>query len=572
MFMLKTLNVVLIMLQLSISRCATGSRKSQSIKSEIASSQSPCPPWTYLKDNSSDCVCGDRINNVVLCNESDTVWCPSSSDTALSVCLLTCHCMSYSKTFDTVIMGECPYLCTSHYYYPIPDTYNQLNTTCSTVIQQNRTGQLCSKCIGGYAPSAYSYGIQCADCTNYHYNWIKYLLMAYLPVTLLYFAVIIFKLNATSPSMNACIFVSQMISSPSYMSLLSGYSYTQTDFLSIFCLIVVTSVYGIWNLDFFRMAFTPLCLHPSISTLQVISLDYMIALYPLLLMFVTYVLVKVHDQSTIVQFFWKPMTCLFTWFSKGTTASISLIQTFSTFFLLSYVKILDTSLNLLTPVQVVNLTGHVLDTYAYYDGSVEYFGSEHLPYAILAICTCIIFNIMPLILLCLYPCRCFQSCLNYHRFIKFNQRLRIFVDTFQGHYKLEPFDCRYFSTFFLLLRIFGLLTFYFIKSGFFFIIFGTLLIPITAFYAVVRPYKNDIYNIIDIVFLLVTIMFCFTAAASAICSLETGCLLLDNTLWGLSAAFFALYALVISVYKLVPKVVYKYFKKCLFNVYLWFCS
>ena len=213
-----------------------------------------------------------------------------------------------------------------------------------------------------------------------------------------------------------------------------------------------------------------------------------------------------------------------------------------------------------------------MDTYTYYDGSVEYFGSEHLPYAIVAICICIIFNIMPLLLLCLYPCRCFQSCLNYHRLIKFNQRLRIFMDTFQGHYKLEPFDCRYFSAFFLILRIFGLLIFYFIKSGFFLVVFGIVLIPITTFYAVVRPYKNDIYNIIDLTFLLVSLMFCFAATSISICSIETGCYWLDNALWGLSAAFFPLYALVISVYKLVPKVVYRYFKKCLFNVYLWFCS
>ena len=462
-------------------------------------------------------------------------------------------------------MGECPYLCTSHYYYHIPDVYNQLNTTCSTVIQQNRTGQLCSKCIEGYAPSAYSYGIQCADCTNYHYNWIKYLLIAYLPVTLLYFAVIIFKLNATSPSMNACIFACQMISSPSYMILVSSYMNTQTDFLSIFGPIVIISVYGIWNMDFFRMAFTPLCLHPSISTLQVISLDYMIALYPLLLIFVTYGWVKVHDQSKIAQFLWTPMTRLFTWFNKETPAGISLIQVFCTFFLLSYVKILNTSLNLLTPVQLVNLTGHVLDTYTYYDGSVEYFGSEHVPFAILTICICITFNIMPLLLLCLYPCRCFQFCLNYRRLKKFSQRLCIFVDTFQGHYTLEPFDRRYFSAFFLILRIFGLLIFYFIKSGFFLVVFGIVLIPITA---IVRPYKNDMYNIIDLVFLLVIIMGCFAAASFAICSIETGCLLLDNALFVLSTAFFPLYVLVISIYKIIPKIVYKYFKKCLFNVYL----
>ena len=38
-------------------------------------------------------------------------------------------------------------------------------------------------------------------------------------------------------------------------------------------------------------------------------------------------------------------------------------------------------------------SGHVLDTYTCYNGSVEYFGSEHMPYAILATTICIVFNI-----------------------------------------------------------------------------------------------------------------------------------------------------------------------------------
>ena len=546
---------------LSISCVCDTRDNSQHIISGTESIKGVCPPWTYLKDNSSECICGDRVDGVVMCNEPSTgptVFCQFFNDTPLRVCLLTCHCMSYSEKFDTVIMGECPYLCTSHYYYQIPDSNDKLTSTCSAVIQQNRTGQLCSKCVEGYAPSAYSYGIQCADCTNYHHNWIKYLLIAYLPVSVLYLAVIAFKLNAMSPSMNACIFVCQMVSSPSFMSLISGYIYTQTEFP--IDLDVITFVYGVWNLDFFRLAFPPLCLHPSITTLQVISLDYIIAMYPLLLIFITYGLVKVHDQSTMAQLLCKPMTWLFTWFNNESTATVSLIDTFNTFFLLSYVKILNTSLNLLTPVQIVNTTGHVLDTYTYYDGSVEYFGSEHIPYAILAICICSTFNIMPLLLLCLYPCRCFQSCLNYCRFTNFNQRLHVFVDTFQGHYKLEPFDCRCFSVFFLVLRITGLFVFYFIKSGFFLIIFGLILIPITICYAIVRPYKNDIYNIIDIVFLSVLIMFCFAAASTAICSLETKCLSLTNVVIVLCGAFSPLYALVISVYKLFPKAICKRFK------------
>ena len=106
----------------------------------------------------------------------------------------------------------------------------------------------------------------------------------------------------------------------------------------------------------------------------------------------------------IAQFLWKPMTQLFYWLHKESMASVSFINVFCTFFLLSYVKILNTSLNLLTPVQVVNMTGYVLDTYTYFDGSVEHFGSEHLPFAILAICISIIFNIIPLVFLCLHPC------------------------------------------------------------------------------------------------------------------------------------------------------------------------
>ena len=87
------------------------------------------------------------------------------------------------------------------------------------------------------------------------------------------------------------------------------------------------------------------------------------------------------------------------------------------------------------------------------------------------------------------------------------------MDVFQGYYKLEPFDYRYFSAFFLFLRFTGLFVFYFIKSGFMFVIFGLFLIPVTALYATVRPYKNSVHNIVDTVILLVAILFCFTASA-----------------------------------------------------------
>ena len=59
----------------------------------------------------------------------------------------------------------------------------------------------------------------------------------------------------------------------------------------------IIAYFGIWNLDFFRLLYTPLCLHPNTTTLQVLSLDYIIAVYPLLLIIFIYTLVRLHYKD-----------------------------------------------------------------------------------------------------------------------------------------------------------------------------------------------------------------------------------------------------------------------------------
>ena len=51
--------------------CDTGGN-SQHIINGTESIKGVCPPWTYLKDNSSECICGDRVNGVVMCSEPST--------------------------------------------------------------------------------------------------------------------------------------------------------------------------------------------------------------------------------------------------------------------------------------------------------------------------------------------------------------------------------------------------------------------------------------------------------------------------------------------------------------------
>ena len=138
-----------------------------------------CPLWKYKFHNSS-CVCGDSIHNIVDCSEDDDI-----------VYLLTCHCMSYSDHGHMMLVGNCPYLCTNNFYVEISEHEN-ISDLCNRDIKQNRKGQMCGKCLDNFAPSPFSYSFECSNCSNHKYNWAKYIVVAYLPLTIFFLAVIIF--------------------------------------------------------------------------------------------------------------------------------------------------------------------------------------------------------------------------------------------------------------------------------------------------------------------------------------------------------------------------------------------
>ncbi len=92
------------------------------------------------------------------------------------------------------------------------------------------------------------------------------------------------------------------------------------------------------------------------------------------------------------------------------------------------------------------------------DNSIPYLSKLHLPYFILALTMSFVFNIIPLLLLCLYPCRCFQTCLN--RTGLQHHALHTFMDAFHGCYRHKPYDLRYFSGIYLPTQILNLVIFY----------------------------------------------------------------------------------------------------------------
>ena len=209
---------------------------------------------------------------------------------------------------------------------------------------------------------------------------------------------------------------------------------------------------SIWNLDFFRMVYSPFCLYPHASTLLILSLDYIIAVYPLVLIIVTYVLVTLHYRNcTLIVYLWKPFEICCIRFQRQWNIQNSLVDAFATFLLLSYMKFVSTSCDLLIPTSLYHSESTHDTTVLYYDGNVKYFGHKHLPYAVLATVVVLVFIFLPILLLCLYPCLWFQRILN--RYHLRSQALNTFMDAFQGSFKdgtNGTRDYRYFAAVYLI--------------------------------------------------------------------------------------------------------------------------
>ena len=513
-----------------------------------------CPHWLFpihTENGSTACECGDPVAGAVLC----------SSETQ-KVEVHKYYCMTYSSDNTSLVVGKCWYGAKYHYYhkkdlfhYPLPLNISQV---CDLF---HHDGQLCGKCKDGFAPPVYSYDLSCVNCTEYNSNWVKYMAIAFLPLTALFIVVVTFRVSTTSGLLNVFVLVCQIMSAPFIVKIILQH----TSNLKLTSRIGL-SLYGIWNLDFFRLLYHPFCLHPEMTTLQVLALDYAIAVYPLLLIVFTYLLVEMHDHNVrIVVWLWKPFHAYFVRFRRNSNIKGSLINAFATFLLLSYVKFLHTSFAFLFPVNVYNIHGRS-KRYLFYDGTVEYFGSEHLPFAILAVAVVLVFNIFPLILLLLYPCQCFQRCLNHYNI--HYQVLHTFMDVFQGSYKdgsNGTRDCRWFISLYLMLRI-AILMSYTINTEFTSCLVILILLVPVFLTSVFHPHKSPIHNITDTFLLLIlTSIFHLASITNVIHYIAVHSINLIHILLDAFLCIPLLYFIAILFYKLFAH------KKCVQKVYQKLC-
>ena len=461
------------------------------------------------EESKEKCEIHFKDNDVCACSSQDQSGMVKCQNISRNIEIQPCYCMYYDAVLNRSVLGHCYFSChqLQHQFIEITTSVDFNRDFCSEYGFPNRKGRFCGQCNSSlYGLAAYSYPlIDCTPCQSYGYkNWLKYFSIALFPLTVFYTLALLLSFNVTSSRLNGVIVVIQCITSPVQMIMLKTNPYLKSHntWISII-LKAAISVVSMTNLDFFRFVYPSFCLHPKANVLEMMSLDYLIALYPFLLIVVTYLLVSAYDkQYRLVVWIWKVLKCCIYRYQRTRRIQTSLIEIFATFILLSYVKILDVSFQMLSYTNTYSIRGVPLKSYYLSsDATIKYFGSTHLPFALLAMVMAFIFNIIPLLLLSIYPCHCFHRCLNACRLR--SNALHIFMDAFQGSYRTETYDLRYFSSFYLILRILILAQNLIFPSTLKLFTSGILSISAAAIIALLQPYKVKAHNTMDIILMII---------------------------------------------------------------------
>ena len=168
--------------------------------SEVSSDT--CPPAFFCKQG--HCECGDY--QMIKCYER------TSS-------VLTGYCVTYNDEENITTVGPYDYFqqatektTEDFLYWPLPDNVQELmNSTCGPY---NRAGTLCGECLPNHYPLAYSYNMTYIPCPHVHWNWLKYIMATYLPLTLFYIIIVLFKINTMSSHLFAMVYFCQNLSIP----------------------------------------------------------------------------------------------------------------------------------------------------------------------------------------------------------------------------------------------------------------------------------------------------------------------------------------------------------------------
>ena len=389
----------------------------------VSSSVVECPPWfSQVSQTSSafpECVCSSAVKSIIYCSQSER-----------TSYVKVGHC-AYQYQNETVA-ARSPYVFPQHLihggFIRLPQNLSDMNSfTCGHLHQEEGT-LFCGRCTNGTGPSIYSFGSQCASCSVL--NLLYYFLLQYVPVTIIFLAILWSRYSIVSPPMAHFVLYCNIVQVVLRTNLGQYFIFAGPHTLLVRLLFTVNSL---WTLDPFYFLSPPLCISERVIEINIPFFDALSSLYPFMLLLMTYSFVELYARDCkLIVFLWKLSKCKM--FIGSWNTNKSLIQTFATLFFLSFIKFFGLLSGSMIPTPVHNMKGEIHQTVSAIDPMVVPFSHSHLPVVFLSAVILFFILLPPTLLLLFYPTACFRrlsKCLK----PRWALTIQIFTDVFYGSYK-----------------------------------------------------------------------------------------------------------------------------------------
>ena len=372
-----------------------------------------CPPGFYYPSNEGKSF----SEKVCKCSSSSSVealYGITDCDNKQLVAYLNPHFWAgyvYFENKKTLVTIDCPQGYCNDTRVTLPD-----NSSCTAfdnlICSNNRNQTLCGRCLNGHYVYANSKTYQCGRCndTLSKHGVLVLIVSQYLPLTLMMCFIIFFDISLVDGPLNSFILFCQIFFTlPLYDK--TGLPTQGQDFASVL-LNSTDLMYNVWNLKFFEQFVPRFCVLKVNSTLPILVKEYIPAVYMLFLCVMFFNVVPwiynccARSRMQTIQNCALKMERMCIRFRYHWSVKNSVIHSLTTFLVLSYARITLVTFILLTPTSLYGPGGQdspYQKRVVWFDGTMSYFGSDHLPYALSALFILIIFVFIPPLLLFSYP-------------------------------------------------------------------------------------------------------------------------------------------------------------------------
>ena len=376
----------------------------------------------------------------------------------------------------------------------------------------NRKGVLCGECMEGHSMPANLNGLNlvCTKCNGAlsRAGILVWIVSEWLPTLVLLAIMLVFNVDLISGRLNSFLLFAQLLSISNIRGEADIGIWGYTWFVKI-----NRFLYGIWNLEFFGILLPPYCFTPtaSISTLQMLLLNYSIGLFPLTVTIVLVVLDRSAEKWICCHPVDRCLRRLRKWKTK-VSKEMSYDRALADFVILGFTRFMVTSAFILVKQNITAYDG-VTESRVWWQGSTHYGSADHIGSLIPAIIIVLIFVLLPsflLIALPLFPqivgrlifyskIKCvkkFQFIPTFCSNVYTDRWVYHFVNVLQGCYK-DRFRC--FASFFLFYRIIQLSAVIFTpraEDALFIQLLAALIFLLLI--AACQPYKRKTLNTVDV--------------------------------------------------------------------------